>query len=74
MGKPVTASAILGPFWRHDTPIRENGSSISADTPDDGEIVYMHGRVIDVETGKGIPKAIVELWQASTNGEYTFAS
>ncbi|KAJ6441093.1 catechol dioxygenase [Purpureocillium lavendulum] len=68
--KGLTASAILGPFWRHDTPLRENGTTISFDTPSDAQVVYMHGTVADVKTGKPLPNATVEVWQASTNGLY----
>ncbi|UNI17586.1 Catechol 1,2-dioxygenase [Purpureocillium takamizusanense] len=68
--KGLTASAILGPFWRHDTPLRENGSSISFDTPADAQVVFMHGRVADVATGAPLADATVEVWQASTNGLY----
>lgn len=64
-----TASAILGPFWRADTPSRDNGSNISFDTPADGEPVYMHGKVVDVESGEPLPDATVDVWQASTNGK-----
>lgn len=32
----------------------------------------MHGKVIDLETKKGIPNAIVDIWQASANGKYDF--
>ncbi|GJN82762.1 catechol dioxygenase [Purpureocillium lilacinum] len=68
--KGLTASAILGPFWRHDTPLRENGSTISFDTPADAQVVYMHGKVADVKTGAPLADATVEVWQASTNGLY----
>ncbi|KAG6010527.1 hypothetical protein E4U21_005878 [Claviceps maximensis] len=66
----LTASAILGPFWRADTPHRENGSTITFDTPPDGQVVYMHGKVTDVQTGKPLQDATVDVWQASTNGYY----
>ncbi|OAQ66086.1 catechol dioxygenase [Pochonia chlamydosporia 170] len=66
----LTASAILGPFWRQDTPHRENGTTITFDTPSDGQVVYMHGKVTDVETGKPLQNATVDVWQASTNGLY----
>lgn len=65
----ATASAILGPFWR-ETPVRKNGSSISADTPSDGQLVFMHGRVTQADTGAPVPNASIDLWQASTNGRY----
>ncbi|KAH7353711.1 Intradiol ring-cleavage dioxygenase, core [Plectosphaerella cucumerina] len=66
----LTASAILGPFWRNDHPVRPNGTTISFDTPSDGELVYMHGRVTDVATGAPVANAKVDVWQASTNGLY----
>jgi catechol 1,2-dioxygenase len=65
----ATQSAILGPFFRHDTPTRENGSSISLDTPADAEVVYMHGTVLDAVTKKPLENASVHVWEASTNGE-----
>lgn len=66
----LTASAILGPFWREDHPVRPLGTTISFDTPADGELVFMQGRVTDVTTGKPIAGAKVDVWQASTNGLY----
>lgn len=66
----ATASAILGPFWRHDTPTRENGTTISFDTPKDGQVAYMHGQITCVETGKPLAGASVDVWQASTNGVF----
>ena len=65
----VTASAILGPFYREDHPVRENGSTITFDTPKDGEVTYMHGKVTDAKTGKPLANASIDVWQASTNGE-----
>ncbi|KAL1971096.1 hypothetical protein VTN77DRAFT_47 [Rasamsonia byssochlamydoides] len=64
-----TATAILGPFFRADTPQRKNGDSIVTGV-DDAEMVFMHGRVIDFTTKKPIAGAVVEVWQASTNGLY----
>ncbi|UPL00209.1 hypothetical protein LCI18_011143 [Fusarium solani-melongenae] len=65
-----TATAILGPFWRADTPIRENGTTITFDTPEDGIVAYLYGTVTSAVTGAPIPNASVEVWQASTNGLY----
>jgi catechol 1,2-dioxygenase len=53
---PATASAILGPFFRHNAPILENESSIVHEV-DDGEITYMYGIVSDLETNKPIADA-----------------
>lgn len=32
----------------------------------------MHGRVVDIITKEGIPNAVVDIWQASSNGKYDF--
>jgi catechol 1,2-dioxygenase len=66
----LTASAILGPFYREDHPIRKNGTTISFDTPKDAQVAYMHGRVTDASTGKALANAEIDIWQASTNGLY----
>ncbi|KAL1582554.1 hypothetical protein WHR41_08700 [Cladosporium halotolerans] len=66
----LTSSAILGPFWRNDHPVRQNGTTISFDTPKDAEVAFMHGKVTDVKTGKPIVGATIDIWQASTNGLY----
>lgn len=65
----ATASAILGPFWRQDTPMRDFGSTITFDTPSDGQVAYVHGTVTDATSGKPLSNAVVDVWQASTNGE-----
>lgn len=69
----MTASAILGPFWRADTPIRPNGSTITFNTPKDGQVAFMHGKVTCADTGAPIPNAVVDIWQASTNGMTSYA-
>ncbi|TDZ41527.1 Catechol 1,2-dioxygenase [Colletotrichum trifolii] len=69
-GNPGTATAILGPFWRADTPTRDNGGSIVLECPDDGEVAFMYGQVTDSNTGEPVAKASVDVWQASTNGLY----
>ncbi|OJJ56774.1 hypothetical protein ASPSYDRAFT_1090951 [Aspergillus sydowii CBS 593.65] len=67
-----TATAILGPFFRADTPFRSNGDNIVKTSPKDGkgEVAFMSGRVMDFETKKPLVGAVVEVWQASTNGLY----
>lgn len=65
-----TATAILGPFFRADTPYRENGTDIVFTKPKDAEMTFMHGRVFDFATKKPLVGATVEVWQASTNGLY----
>lgn len=68
-GLSGTETAILGPFWRHDTPTRENGTTITFDTPADAKVAYLYGTLTCASTGKPIPNASVEVWQASTNGK-----
>ena len=65
----ATQSAILGPFFRHDAPYREKGSTITFNTPKDAEVVYMYGKVTDAVTGKPLTGADIHVWEASTNGE-----
>ncbi|KAL4819249.1 Intradiol ring-cleavage dioxygenase [Aspergillus spinulosporus] len=69
-----TATAILGPFFRADTPFRSNGESIVKTAPKEkdgkGEMAYMTGQVLDFVTKKPLVGAVVEVWQASTNGLY----
>lgn len=38
--------------------------------PKDGQLTHFHGVIKDAETGKGIPNAVFDMWQASTNGKY----
>jgi catechol 1,2-dioxygenase len=40
------------------------------DMPADGQLTHFHGVIRDAETGRGIPDATLDLWQASTNGKY----
>ncbi|KAI1208597.1 aromatic compound dioxygenase [Annulohypoxylon truncatum] len=67
-----TSSAILGPFWSPNAPFRENGGTIIQDPNKDGRVVLMHGVVSDLVTGKPIPGAVFDIWQASANGKYDF--
>lgn len=64
----ATQSAILGPFFRHDHPIREKGATISFNTPKDAVPVYIFGQVLDAKTKKPLANATIDVWEASTNG------
>ncbi|KAF2139207.1 uncharacterized protein K452DRAFT_320376 [Aplosporella prunicola CBS 121167] len=70
-GEAPTSSTILGPFWSPNAPFRENGSSI-IESPHQGQVSLMHGRVIDLDTKKPIANAVVDIWEASSNGKYDF--
>jgi len=67
-----TSSSILGPFWSANAPFRELGGSIIQDPAPLGQPALMHGKVTDLVTGKGIPNAVFDIWQASANGKYDF--
>ncbi|KAL5869302.1 hypothetical protein ACKVWC_010048 [Pyricularia oryzae] len=69
-GYEATKSAILGPFFRKDTPPSANDTSIVKTMPSDGEVTFMHGVVTDAATGKPIKGVTVDIWQCSTNGLY----
>ncbi len=67
-GQPV-GFALVGPFFRAEAPFRERGASTaSGDTP--GARVQISGRVYDAETNAPIQGAILDIWQAATNGLY----
>ncbi|KAI5861347.1 aromatic compound dioxygenase [Durotheca rogersii] len=67
-----TSSAILGPFWSPNAPFRENGDTIIQNPAPNGRVTLMHGVISDLVTGKPIPGAVFDLWQASANGKYDF--
>jgi len=65
-----TATAILGPFWRKDAPIRKMGESIIIKEMSDGDRTWMHGVVTDFRTGKPIEGAELDVWHTAPNGLY----
>ncbi|PFH56254.1 hypothetical protein XA68_16828 [Ophiocordyceps unilateralis] len=67
-----TSSSILGPFWSPNAPFRSNGSSIIQDATEGGRVCRMHGTISDSCTGRPIPGAVFDIWQASANGCYDF--
>jgi len=67
-GQPV-GFALVGPFLRANDPFRERGASTaSKDTP--GARVRITGRVCDFVTHTPIEGAVLDTWQAATNGLY----
>ncbi|KAF1945620.1 hypothetical protein EJ02DRAFT_441705 [Clathrospora elynae] len=71
-GETPTSSTILGPFWSPHSPFRELGDSIVRNEHPEGQKTLMHGVVRDLDTKKGIPGAVIDIWQASANGKYDF--
>jgi isovaleryl-CoA dehydrogenase len=70
-GEEPTSSSILGPFWSPNAPFRENGGTI-IQSPHNGQVTLMHGVITDLDTKKPIPGAVIDIWQASSNGRYDF--
>jgi catechol 1,2-dioxygenase len=61
--------ALVGPFFREGAPFRERGASIASDdTP--GTRVRISGRVLEFDKKTPIEGAVVDIWQAATNGLY----
>ena len=61
--------ALVGPFFRANAPFRERGDSVaSPDTP--GTRVRISGTVFDFRNRAPIKGAILDTWQAATNGFY----
>lgn len=68
-GDTVTQSAIMGPFFQKDHPVREMGTSIQETAADGAETAFIYGKVLDARTGKPIANAVIDVWLASTNGK-----
>jgi catechol 1,2-dioxygenase len=67
-GATETASALLGPFWRMNSPRTENGGSIvRSETP--GPALLASCRVTDPQ-GRPIAGVEVDVWQSSPVGLY----
>lgn len=67
-GQPV-GYALVGPFLRANAPFRERGASTFSDDTA-GVRVRISGRVYDFENNTPIKGAILDTWQAATNGFY----
>jgi protocatechuate 3,4-dioxygenase beta subunit len=67
-GATETAAALLGPFWRMNSPKTANrGSIVRSPTP--GPELFTSCRVVDVP-GKPIEGVEVDVWQSSPVGLY----
>lgn len=67
-GATETAAALLGPFWRANSPRTENGGSIvRSSTP--GPELFVECEVVDAKGGP-IAGVEVDVWQSSPVGLY----
>ncbi len=76
-GRPAgivpTSEQVIGPFYPVTKPLDRDGDLTTVKGRAGkarGQIVYLSGRVLDL-SGKPIPNAKVEIWQANTFGRYT---
>jgi protocatechuate 3,4-dioxygenase beta subunit len=67
-GATETAAALLGPFWRDNSPPTPNGGSIVR-SPTPGPALFVDCRITD-PAGRPIPGVEVDAWQASPVGLY----
>jgi protocatechuate 3,4-dioxygenase beta subunit len=67
---PHTLSELTGPVYGHN-PIGETDNDLTRHFPEppQGERIVVAGRVVD-EDGRGVPHAMVEIWQANAAGRY----
>jgi hydroxyquinol 1,2-dioxygenase len=63
----ATETTVIGPFYRGGAPELPLGENIAHDTP--GDPTFVSGRVVD-PSGKPVPGAVVDVWQAAPNGLY----
>src|SRR3954470_14148836 len=67
-GATETAAALLGPFWRMNSPATKNGGSIvRSNTP--GSALFVDCRITD-PAGRPLRGVEVDVWQASPVGLY----
>jgi len=63
----ATESSVFGPFWTDDAPDVQQGESIASEGK--GDYMYVEGRVLTTD-GKPIPNAVIDTWEADSNGFY----
>jgi protocatechuate 3,4-dioxygenase beta subunit len=67
---PHTLSELTGPVYGHNS-IGETDNDLTRHFPEppQGERIVVAGRILD-EDGRGVPHAMVEIWQANAAGRY----
>jgi catechol 1,2-dioxygenase len=61
-------AALVGPFWRNNSPLCSWGDNISRSNLG-GQAMEVRGRILD-ESKKPIASAVVDVWQSSPTGFY----
>ena len=69
--RPATATEETGPVFGHDILGPQDNNLILnyTGTPAIGERIIVHGRLLD-ESGRQVPGALIEIWQANAGGRY----
>jgi len=67
-----TASQTVGPFFSIGMCQQRLSNLVPADLSTGTEVLTIRGRVLDGD-GQGVPDAILEIWRADRNGNYTGA-
>jgi hydroxyquinol 1,2-dioxygenase len=68
MGSTETTANLLGPFWRSDAPLTEDGASIvRSATP--GAPLLVRASLVDMQ-GKPVAGAMIDVWHSSSEGYY----
>ena len=67
-GATETATALLGPFWRANSPKTENGGSIVR-SPTPGPELFVACEIVDA-SGEPLANVEVDVWQSSPVGLY----
>ncbi len=65
--KAATESSLLGPFFRDGAPEMAAGASIARGI--EGEPLMVHGSITSTD-GKPVSGAQIDVWQASSSGQY----
>ncbi|MGQ7245674.1 catechol 1,2-dioxygenase [Salinicola sp. V024] len=66
-----TPRTIEGPLYVAGAPLFE-GFARMDDGRDDGKVMWLEGQVRDVDSGQPIAGAIVDVWHANTQGNYSY--
>lgn len=68
--KGGTRPNLEGPFHNAAAPLRECGDLFDVPPPPGSPVLTLSGRVTDAATGRPLPGAMLDLWQADHEGQY----
>jgi catechol 1,2-dioxygenase len=68
--KGGTPRTIEGPLYVAGAPLSVGEARLD-DGSDEGEVLFMEGRVLDLDE-RSVPGAIIDVWHANTRGRYSY--